>query len=208
MANYGTACPGDAKKIWDGYKCKIKAELADAGKASDKYINEDHYNSYCRYDYESEYGGCMWLQIYKEWKRHYIVTAVLEKLFPGIILPDLEIAEAIKKELSRKPFMFESLEKYDIVGPILAEIVKNNEQLARDIYIGTIVPATTLILQGKIDQALKMYIGMVRGMISDNKDVVQPYLDIYDIAKTNGEISHDYAKGYQKMFSIKPNPQR
>ena len=182
-----------------GYKkCGLKSAM---GYSED--VDEGVMDNHCIPDKKD---GCPW---YEEWKkRQYIVTAICQKLFPGMQVPEMEIAKNFRINLEQNPNMFDLLERYDIVGPVLAEIVKNNEQLARDIYAKIIVPATTLILQGKTNQALKMYIEMVRELISTNKDVVQPYLDIYDIAKTAGEINYNYTNGYRKMFSIKPKAQR
>ena len=194
-------CYGYGGTEWYGYSCKYK-KIVDGS----SNISEDHYKAHCRSGYESDMESCEWYDKYTN--RQYVVTAICKKLFPGMQVPEMEIAKNFRINLEQNPNMFNLLEKYDIVGPILAEIVKNNEQLAHDIYVKIIVPATTLILQGKTNQALKMYIEMVRELISTNKDVVQPYLDIYDVAKTTGEINYDYSKGYQKSFSLKPTPQR
>ena len=161
---YGYACPG-----WEGdFSCFIKKK--HTGDSSISY-GSTLYEKYCKKDYERNgYGDCPHFY----WYTHqYIVTAVLKKLFPSMKTPEFEISRDFRTRVENAQSCKSSLDRYDIVGPILARIVENDNELVKDIYINTIIPVTALIYQGKDNEALILYMKMVRDLIEKVKEPLQ-----------------------------------
>lgn len=172
----GIACPG-----YEGdFSCFMKGK--HTGSSSISYGSTE-YEKYCKKDYErGGYGDCPHFY----WYTHqYIVTAVLKKIFPSMKAPEFEISRDFRTRIENVQTCKTSLDRYDIVGPILARIVENDYELVKDIYVNTIIPVTTLIYQGEDNKALALYMRMVRNLIEKVKEPLQnsinatnPYLVI------------------------------
>lgn len=161
---YGIACPG-----YEGdFSCFMKRKHTGSSTIS---YGSTEYERFCKKDYEKGgFGDCPHFY----WYTHqYIVTAVLRKLFPNMKAPEFEISRAFRTKIENKQICKASLDKYDVVGPILARIVENDDELAKDIYINTIIPVTRLIYQGEDKKALSMYMTMVRNLLTKIKEPLQ-----------------------------------
>lgn len=133
-------------------------------------------------------------------ERQYIITAIIKKLFPGMEVPEIDVSSVFRKKLEKDSNMTEKLAKYDIIGKRIAIMIKYDEELARKIYTNTVVPVMTLIYQGKDDEALAMYIEMVKSMLKKEPlqksiNTINPYL----VATVSSlENIHDDETSYTK----------
>lgn len=177
----GIACHGYDGLCGASYQCKAAKSVT--GSAD---IPSWIYDKYCKKDYKDAggegYGHCPY---YEPYFGPHIVTAVCKKLFPNKEVPEFGAACAFRKRLDDDPNMKELITRYNAIGPTLARIVEKDEELAKDIYINTIVPAVTLLYKGKDNKALMLYMGMVRDLIEKVKEPLQnsinatnPYLVI------------------------------
>lgn len=192
---YGIACPG-----YEGdFSCYMKGK--HTGNPTISYGSYE-YEKCCKKDYERDgYGKCPHFKWYTE---QYIVTAICKKLFPGMQVPEMEIAKNFRIRLEQNPSMFKLLEKYDYFGPILARIIENDKKLAINIYKETIIPTTKLILQGKDYEAFEIYKTMVEKLIKEKETKLRTHISIYDIAEITNKNQYDYTKPYTKKLEIKP----
>lgn len=194
---YGIACPG-----YEGdFSCFMKRK--HTGSSSISYGSTE-YEKYCKKDYEKNgYGDCPHFY----WYTHqYIVTAVLKKLFPSMKTPEFEISRDFRTRIENMQTCKASLDKYDAVGPILARIVENDDELVKDIYLNTIIPVTALIYQGEDRKALSMYITMVKNLIERVKEPLQNSLNKinpYMVASSTSLDSISSTETFTKNLKIK-----
>lgn len=133
-------------------------------------------------------------------ERQYIITAIIKKLFPGLEVPEIYVSSVFRKNLEKNSNMTEMLAKYDKVGKRIAVMVQYDEELARKIYTNTVVPVMTLIYQGKDDEALSMYIEMVKTMLTkeplqNSINTTNPYL--VTTVSSIDSISKSYVKTFK-----------
>lgn len=178
---YGYDCD-----FFKDFECELKQRCT--GSCAIPYgskLYEDHCKSPYKIDPDNPNKGYEACPYFKEIFGCHIVTAICKKLFSNKQVPELGVAYAFRKRLEKDSNMKELVTKYNIVGPILARIVENDEKLARNIYINTIVPAVTLLYKGEDNKALALYMRMVRNLIEKVKEPLQnsinatnPYLVI------------------------------
>lgn len=167
--SYDITCPGYTRD----FTCSFKQE--HTGNSTISYGSEE-YTRYCKKDYErGGYGDC---PHYKWYMSQYIVTAVLKKLFQNKKIPEFEISRTFRTRIENEQTCRSLLDKYDIVGPILARIVEKDDALAKKIYTDTIVPVTTLIYRGEDKKALIMYMEMVRNLLTKMKEPLQNSINV------------------------------
>ena len=142
-------------KFFKDFECKLKQKCTGScaiSYGSDLY--EDHCKSPYKIDPDDPNKGYEACPYFKEKFGCHIVTAIC-------------------KRLEKDPNMKELITRYNAIGPTLARIVEKDEELAKDIYINTIVPAVTLLYKGKDNKALMLYMGMVRDLIEKVKEPLQ-----------------------------------
>lgn len=203
----GIECPGYDGLCGASYQCKAAKSVT--GSAD---IPSWIYAKYCKKDYKDAggegYGHCPY---YEPYFGPHIVTAVCRKLFPNAKNYEYFLASLFRVKQENDKNMKQFITRYNEVGPILAHIIENDEELAKDIYFNTIIPAVKLFNTGKSNEALKIFIKRVRDLIEKVKEplqnsinVINPYLVINHQDLPEQPEQKDLTSVFVKKLELKP----
>ena len=180
---YGVVCPGYDGVISAKWQCKFKKECEGSSDVSDSW-----YSKYCSKDYESDYGKC---KHYKEYYGiSYITTAICDTL--GLAKNNLFLRSinSFREKLEQNPKMYKQLEIYDIVGPIIANKINGDWEIALELFNSSIVPVCNDLFKNDYRSALIKYTNMTKGLIEQYKDSVSIGLDVYKMSDDIGQVKY------------------
>ncbi len=191
---YGIVCPGYDGVCSARYQCDFKKEYDGSSDVFDSW-----YEAYCNKDYErGGYGDC------KYYKKHmgicYITTAVCDTL--GFKNDNLFLSTicSFREKLEQDPKMFKQLEIYDIVGPVIANIINGDKEIAAKLFKSTISPVCMDIINGNYNDALLKYTCMIKSLINKYKDSVSIGLDVFKMSDDIGQVK--YCNQYKKCLNF------
>lgn len=190
---YGVVCPGYDGVISAKWQCKFKKECEGSSDVSDSW-----YSEYCSKDYESDYGKC---KHYKEYYGiSYITTAICDTL--GLAKNNLFLRSinSFRDKLEQDPKMYKQLEIYDIVGPIIANKINGDKEIALELFNSSIVPVCNDLFKNDYRSALIKYTNMTKGLIEQYKDSVSIGLDVYKMSEDIGQVK--YGNQYKKSLNF------
>ena len=117
--------------------------------------------------------------------RWYIVTTIFNKLGLSELSNEYDCLNRLinfrKDVLENDEKYSEVLEQYDIVGPAISEILKQDEQTCKLLIQTYLTIILDLIRSKKYDEALELYIHMVNYLI-DKYDI-----DVKSLCKRNSK---------------------
>jgi len=190
---YDIVCPGYDGVISAKWQCKFKKKCEGSSDVSDSW-----YSKYCSKDYESDYKKC---KHYKDYYGiSYITTAVCDTL--GLTKDNsfLRLINNFREKLEQDHKMFKQLEIYDIVGPVIANIINGDKEIAIELFESTISPVCMDIINGNYNGALLKYTCMTKGLINKYKDSVSIGLDVFKMSDDIGQVK--YGNQYKKCLNF------
>ena len=114
----------------------------------------------------------------------YIVTTIFNKLGLSDLSSEYECIgqlQNFRKNILENDSKYEIvLEQYDLVGPVIADLLSNDEELCRLMSQTYLTIVLDLIRDKKYDEALELYIHMVNYLIGKYN------LNIEDLQKGKG----------------------
>ena len=180
---YSEKCPGYRSYM----ECRFKEK-----RGADPHITDDEYKHNCVYDYDYVY--CMW------YSNCYITTAVCDTLglkgdniFLGAI-------SSLRHKLEQDPKMYKQLEIYDIVGPIIANIINGDKDIALELFNSSIVPVCNDLFRNDDRNALIKYTNMTKSLIEKYKDSVSVGLNLFKMSDNIGQVK--YSGQYKKSLNF------
>ena len=145
-----------------GNTCSVSGEK--------KAISENYYRSYCCNDYNM---SCC--PIYKQYGPYvssgcFITTVTCEILGNP---DDSQVMNDLRRfrdeVLQKDEKYYEILKEYDVVGPELADCIRNDkdrEMMAKGLYENALLPIRKLILNNEYDKAVEKYYIMTLMLVS------------------------------------------
>lgn len=137
------------------YKCNISGQEVD--------IPSSYLENYCKYDYMAS--KCPFYQQYGQSSGGCFITTVTCDILDK--KDDNEVMNGLRKfrdEVLQKDEKYEEiLKSYDVVGPIIASKLledENREQIAETVYDHLLTPIAKLVETGLHDQAVEAYYQM------------------------------------------------
>ena len=191
---YSVVCPGYDGVCSATYQCDFKKKYNGSSDVPDSW-----YDTFCSKDYESGgYGDCVYYQKYLS--RCYITTAVCDTL--GLKGDNLFLGtiSLFRDKLEQDPKMYKQLEIYDIVGPIIANKINGDKEIALELFNSSIVPVCNDLFKNDYRSALIKYTNMTKGLIEQYKDSVSIGLDVYKMSEDIGQVK--YGNQYQKSLNF------
>ena len=161
-------------------------------------VSDSWYSKYCSKDYESDYGKC---KHYKEYYGiSYITTAICDTL--GLAKNNLFLRSinSFREKLEQDHKMYKQLEIYDIVGPIIANKINGDKEIALELFNSSIVPVCNDLFKNDYRSALIKYTNMTKGLIEQYKDSVSIGLDVYKMSDDIGQVK--YGNQYKKSLNF------
>lgn len=196
---WGIVCGGYDGVISAVWQCSWKN---DYDHSSD--VPQSHYEKYCKKDYEGNgydddgYGSCTYFKYH--FGKCYIATAVCDTL--GLTKDNsfLRVINIFRDKLENDPKMFKQLEIYDIVGPVIANIINGDKEVAIELFESSISPVCIDIINGNYNSALMKYTCMTKRLINKYKDSVSIGLDVFKMSDNIGQVK--YSTQYKKCLDF------
>ena len=192
MANYTNDCDIKCRHMETGKNGWSDVYMCDI---ANRDIGRDKFNDVC---------CSLWYDdkcsIYKAYHGCYITTAVCDTLglsgdniFFGAI-------SSLRKKLEQNPKMFKQLEIYDIVGPMIANIINGDKKIAGELFNSSISPVCNDITNCDYKSALIKYTNMTKSLIEKYKDSVSIGLDVFKMSEDIGQVK--YGNQYKKSLNF------
>ena len=194
---YDIKCPGYGG-YHGGWQCNFKGEYEYTST-----VSEYQYQTYCKKDnrdycYGPGYGNCEYYK--KHYGISYITTAVCDTLGLAKNNLFLRTINSFRDKLEQNPSMFKQLEIYDIVGPVIANIINGDQKLAGELFNSTIVPVCNDITSCDYRNALIKYTNMTKELIEKYKDSVSIGLSVFNMSDDIGQVK--YGSQYRKSLNF------
>lgn len=166
-------------------------------------IPQSHYDKYCTKDYEGDgysegYGSCTYYKYHCG--RCYITTAVCDTIGLKCDNVFLFTINSFRDKLEQNPKMFKQLEIYDIVGPIIANAINGDKDVATYLFNFSISPVCTDIINGDYNSALFKYTNMTKKLIEKYRNSVSIGLDVFKMSSDIGHVK--YGNQYRKSLNF------
>ena len=111
-----------------------------------------------------------------------------------------QVGFTVLQALENDPKMFKQLEIYDIVGPVIANIINGDKEVAIELFESSISPVCIDIINGNYNSALMKYTYMTKRLINKYKDSVSIGLDVFKMSDNIGQVK--YGTQYKKCLDF------
>ena len=192
MANYTNDCDIKCRHMETGKNGWSDVYMCDI---ANRDIGRDKFNDVC---------CSLWYDdkcsIYKAYHGCYITTAVCDTLGLSGDNIFLGAISSLRKKLEQNPKMFKQLEIYDIVGPMIANIINGDKKIAGELFNSSISPVCNDITNCDYKSALIKYTNMTKSLIEKYKDSVSIGLDVFKMSEDIGQVK--YGNQYKKSLNF------
>lgn len=192
MANYTNDCDIKCRHMETGKNGWSDVYMCDI---ANRDIGRDKFNDVC---------CSLWYDdkcsIYKAYHGCYITTAVCDTLGLSSDNIFLGAISSLRKKLEQNPKMYKQLEIYDIVGPMIANIINGDKKIAGELFNSSIIPVCNDINNCDYKSALIKYTNMTKSLIEKYKDSVSIGLNVFKMSENIGQVK--YGNQYKKSLNF------